>query len=1553
MAIFVKYKGVDLRFEERPSAADIQSAYLAATGPQLARRPAQAHGPLSLAQQQIWFHEQSDPGTPTYNVPVALRLEGALDLGRLLGVMSQLVRRHEALRSRVATVDGELAMVVDEAVEPSCPIVDLSALPEARRAAALAERIAALAALPIALSHAPLMNAAIFKEAEGSHVLALVFHHLITDAQSMANFLAELLELYGAQQAGREPALPALELSFRDVVLWQEERLAQGRLEPHRKALLERFAGELPTLDLFADFPRSSEASFQGGFVEHRLDAALVAGVRGVASEHRCTPYMVALAAVAVVLGRYTSQTDLIIGTPFAGRTQAALLPLMGLFVQMRPIRIDLAEAPTLASLLAQVRDRVLEAAAHQDYPLLPLLSDLAVERQAGRSPLFQTILSYGSTAGQGLQLPGFTVTQLDLLPTSAKFEISFFYTDAGEHAKLEADFRTDLFSAATIETMLGHVARVLEHMSSAPQTPIELVPLLSPAERRGMIRDVNQAEAAPPPVAAVHQLVERWAAEKPAHQAVIHGEASLSYGELNRQANQLARWLRAQGMERNRIAVLLFDQGISVVVAMLATLKAGGAYLPLDPGEPPERLRAIVADSGAAIALCQPSYAALAAGAGLRALVVDGRGSAELDALSPENLEHATASDDWMNVLYTSGSTGTPKGVLLPHRGVLRLVHRPNFVELRDDDRALQLCPLNFDGATFEIWSMLSSGGSLVVAEKSVVLSPADLGSLVMSHQVTTLILTTPLLNRLIEDAPEALRGLRHIVFGGEIISKPHMSKALGYCQPGALVHTYGPTENSFTSCHHRIREVRADAWTIPIGTPVSGTEIYVLDDKLAPVPAGVVGEIYLSGQGLAHGYLNDPDKTARSFIANPFERDASTARMYRTGDRGRRRHDGLLEFVGRTDDQVKIRSQRVELGEVEAALRKHPLVAECFATTVLDSDGAKQLVAYLVTPGSAAPGACRVVALAPEAVESLREALRQRLPDYMIPTHFVALTALPLNPNGKVNRRMLPRPEHDHVARRIVGAEGEIERAIAAIWREVLGLEEVSSTDNFFEIGGHSLSLVRVQRGIEAALGVKVPIVDFFQHPTIRALAVAVARLLPQAAAPAATPATTPAMSGDRPVARIHPEEEAIAIIGMAIRAPKADGIEAFWENLKQGRNCITHFSEEEASPSTRRLFEGAGSAWVRAGGFLDDVYGFDPGFFGMTELEARRTDPQQRLLLECVADAMENAGLDLIGRGASVSLYVGATPSTYGAADGNTVSGSESLVSEALANSVFMATRISYRLNLKGESVMVDTLCSTSLVAVHMARTALLSRSCDYALAGGVTIATPQKMGYLYEPNFILSPDGECRTFDKDGAGTVPGNGAGIVMMRRLSDALRDGDPIHAVIRGSAVNNDGNDKIGYYAPGVQGQAAAISTAQRVARVSPDSISYIEAHGTATKLGDPIEIAALTEVFRASTSRTGFCGIGSVKTNIGHLGNGAGVAGLIKATLALKHRFIPASLHYREPNPNIDFARSPFYVAAEGQPWRVAGSAPRRAGVSSYGIGGTNAHVIVEELS
>jgi acyl transferase domain-containing protein/acyl carrier protein len=525
-------------------------------------------------------------------------------------------------------------------------------------------------------------------------------------------------------------------------------------------------------------------------------------------------------------------------------------------------------------------------------------------------------------------------------------------------------------------------------------------------------------------------------------------------------------------------------------------------------------------------------------------------------------------------------------------------------------------------------------------------------------------------------------------------------------------------------------------------------------------------------------------------------------------------------------------------------------------------------------------------------------------------------------------------------------VAAVALVESTIEKIWLTVLGIESVKITDNFFDIGGHSLSLVKVQQAIEKATGILLSIADFFKYTTIEALAIAVsAQMLPSENQQQSQPT---AVSEERQT-RLA-DDEMIAIIGMGIRAPLADNVDEYWQNLKAGRDCITRFSEEEVNAKTRAQFVDHGEAWVKAGGLLNDVYGFDNHFFGMSEFEAKQMDPQQRILLECVADALDDGGLGALARKERISLFVGATPSHYGANADASVSGAESLVAEVSSNIAFIATRISHRLNLKGESIMVNTLCSTSLVATHMAVTSLLTGSSDYAIAGGVTIEAPQKVGYLYEPNFIMSPNGQCRTFDKDANGTVPGNGAGVVLMRRLSDALADGDPIHAIVRASAVNNDGHDKVGYYAPSVQGQAEVIKRAHQIAGISADSISYVEAHGTATKMGDPIEVSALTEAFSQSTSAKGFCGIGSVKSNIGHLGDAAGIAGLIKTVLCLKNAYLPASLHYETPNPNIDLANSPFYVIAEGQPW-AQGQGPRRAGVSSYGIGGTNAHVILEE--
>ncbi|HKV13369.1 MAG TPA: beta-ketoacyl synthase N-terminal-like domain-containing protein, partial [Thermoanaerobaculia bacterium] len=640
---------------------------------------------------------------------------------------------------------------------------------------------------------------------------------------------------------------------------------------------------------------------------------------------------------------------------------------------------------------------------------------------------------------------------------------------------------------------------------------------------------------------------------------------------------------------------------------------------------------------------------------------------------------------------------------------------------------------------------------------------------------------------------------------------------------------------------------------------------------------------------------------------------------RLYRTGDLARWLPSGELEHLGRLDHQVKIRGFRIELGEIETALLAHPQVEQA-VVVAREIAGSKSLVAYVV----------------PEAA-GLREHLRQLLPEHMVPAFFVALPALPLTPNGKVDRKALPAPVIS--TQPAQGPLNGIEETVAAIWCEVLGVPRVGSEDNFFDLGGHSLLLPRVQTLLRDRLGREVSLVDLLTHSTVRALA----RYLEPELAVEEPAAVAPRQRGSG----------ALAIVGLAGRFPGASDVEELWANLSAGVSSIARFGDEELAaagvpPELRR-----DPRYVPAAGALNGVELFDAGFFGYSPREAELLDPQQRLFLECAWEALEDAGYDSKRTTGPVGVFGSLGFNRYlhqilTAVDPAEVGG----LQLALGNDKdFLATRVSYKLDLTGPSLTVQTACSSSLVAVHVASQSLLQGECDMALAGGVSIVLPQRAGYLYEEGGIASPDGRCRAFDAEARGTVFGSGGGLVVLKRLEDALADGDTIRAVLLGSAVNNDGGSgKAGYTAPSVAGQAAAISAALAAAGVDPATVSYVEAHGTGTPLGDPIEVQALAQAFRQGGPREGSCALGSVKSNLGHLDTAAGVTGLIKTVLALEHRVLPPSLGFTQPNPQIDFAAGPFHVQAEVASWE-RGSSSRRAGVSSFGIGGTNAHAVLEE--
>jgi acyl transferase domain-containing protein/acyl carrier protein len=873
-------------------------------------------------------------------------------------------------------------------------------------------------------------------------------------------------------------------------------------------------------------------------------------------------------------------------------------------------------------------------------------------------------------------------------------------------------------------------------------------------------------------------------------------------------------------------------------------------------------------------------------------------------------------------------------------HLGICnRLFWMQDTYPLGAADRVLQKTPYSFDVSVWEFFWPLQVGATLVVARPQGHLDSRYLAQRIQQDQITTIHFVPSMLQIFLgEKSIKQCAGLKRIICSGEALPV-ELANQCRQILPAELHNLYGPTEAavdvSSWACPKQIDRPR-----VPIGRPISNTALYILDSQMAPLPVGVPGELHIGGICLARGYHNRPDLTASRFVSDPFGTDPA-ARLYKTGDLARYLPDGDIEYLGRLDHQVKIRGFRIELEEIEHVLGGEPGITDCVVHVCDSAGGEAELVAYYVTPADR-----RV-----EAVDSsrLRDRMRRRLPEFMVPTHFVELQAIPLSPNGKVDRQALPVLS---VAGAIGDADhplGEVEEHVAQAWRTVLGLEEVGRHDNFFDLGGHSLRLTRVHRLLEERFGDAVPgLIEMFQLPTVRDQALAIS--------PQSSGAQTRQSAGESADPRDSMPTATtrdIAVIGMACRFPGAPDPAAFWRNLRDGVESITFFTDEELLEAGIDAGLLSDPRYVKANSIVPDADRFDAEFFSFSPRDAEILDPQHRLLLECSWESLESAGYDPLTYAGHVGVFAGCGANSYilnNLYPNKDLLGTVDNFQLLLANDKdYLSTRISYKLNLTGPSLSVQTACSTSLVAVSLACRSLIEGHCDMALAGGATLSFPQQRGYLHKEGMIFSSDGHCRAFDADADGMVGGNGAGAVLLKPLDAALADGDNIVAVIKGSALNNDGANKIGYTAPSEAGQARVIEQALATYGIEPESIGYVETHGTGTALGDPIEIAALARVHAGRGPAS--CAIGSVKTNMGHLDAAAGIAGFMKAALCLQHGQIPPSLHYHRPNPRIDFASTPFHVATELQDWPRPDTHPRRAGVSSFGIGGTNAHVILEE--
>ncbi len=1036
----------------------------------------------------------------------------------------------------------------------------------------------------------------------------------------------------------------------------------------------------------------------------------------------------------------------------------------------------------------------------------------------------------------------------------------------------------------------------------------------------------MHEKELMPPRILPVLSLFGTQAARTPGAVAVVSGGASLSYAEVAAQSDALAGRLRSRGVTPGGLVAVCLERSLPLPAALLAVLKAGAGYLPLDPAYPQSRRDWMCADAGVRLALTQTSLAGQTP-AGVETLCVDAPD--ENGVLAPEG-GLSDDEDGPFYVIYTSGSTGTPKGVAMGRRAIANLVGWQAEASPRPDVRTAQFAALSFDVSAQEIFSTLCFGGTLALVPEALRADPAGLTGFLDAQKIERLFLPFVALQLLAEAAharPDTLRGLREVITAGEQLKITPAIRALFARLPGcALRNHYGPSETHVATAYTLAGPPESWPALPPIGRPVPG---------MTALERG--GELFLGGVQLADGYWNSPERTAKRFTSLPGT--APGTRWYKTGDLARLDPDGEWEYLGRADGQVKIRGFRVEPAEAEAALLAFGGITQAAVRAFEFAPGDTRLCAYFVSA-------------APISADALREFLGARLPEALTPSRFERLDSLPLTPSGKVDFAALPPPSAERPALGAAYAEPSPgpERRIADLWQSVLGLAPVGADDNFFDLGGRSLQMAQVHARLPQALDGHAPdITLLFQYPTVRALA----RALAEDAAPRPQPLFAP----ERGAAGDH---DAVAIVGLAGRFPGAADAAEFWENVKNGVDSITHFSDADLRSAGISAETLADPDYVKARGFLPEADLFDAAFFGIPPKEADVLDPQHRLFLECAHAALEDAGCVPDTFGGMIGVWAGSSLNTYLLA--NLCGTREKIDALTQAYQVgeyptlagndkdFLATRVSYKLNLTGPSLSVGTGCSTSLVAVAQACQSLQMRGCDLALAGGVSAAFPQTRGYRYLEGGMVSPDGKCRAFSADAQGTVFGGGVGVVALKRLADALADGDQIYAVVRGYGLSNDGSGKASYSAPSAAGQAEAISRAHRMAGISAGTISYVEAHGTATPLGDPIEVAGLTQAFRRTTDKVGFCTLGSVKPNVGHLEAASGVTGLIKTALALKHKLLPPLLHFDAPNPRINFANSPFQVSAALRDW-PEGETPRRAGVSSFGVGGTNAHVVLEE--
>lgn len=1469
--------------------------------------------PLSSAQNRMFALNLLDKESLAYNLPSATLIKGPLSKERLESALTKVTERHESLRTSFEVRDSEAVQIVHKTV----PLP----LSYSERAVSSDEDIDLLIkefVKPFNLQEAPLFRAELVQTGVESFILLFDLHHIIADGTSVEIITRDFNSLYFGE-------LEATEIQYRDFAIWQNSYLKSAEIERQREYWLSIFSDELPLLELPTDFERPAVKDFAGGRVYFNFDKDLTGRVMDFVQESGATAFMTLLSVWYLLLARYSGQDDIIIGSPTSGRNRYEIKETVGMFVNMLAMRNRPEAGKSFGEFLLEVKESALKAFENQSYQFDELVEQLNLKRELNRNALFDVCFDYQNMDFYELELEDVRFTPYQFETGTASYDLVMTCWENKNEGLLEGflEYSTALFSRESVERMVGHFKQIVELVTTDKGLKIGEVDLLLPQERSTIIEQFNSTTLDVDFTLTIQEMFEQNAERFPAKTAlVVASGQEFSYGELNERANRLAAYLRELGVTKESMVGVMPRRDENLFVAILGVLKAGAAYVPIDPAFPEERVSYMLEQCRVSTLICPAEYRDRVDFSGV---VIDING-VDLDSKSGANPVESGAASDLACVIFTSGSTGRPKGVMINQGSLVNFVHdiKNRGIFASTEDRVISVTTLSFDIFGFESITPLCTGNSIYLANEEEQLDPALAAEKIVEHRVTHILSTVSRIKAFVENPAfeGALKQLSCILSGGENYPLP-LLQDLQSRSKAKIYNMYGPTETTIWSTTKDLTE----ADSINIGRPVANTAVYIINPSGRLQPIGVYGELCIAGEGLARGYINNPDETAKRFITSP---ELEGARLYRTGDRARLLANGEIELMGRLDSQIKIRGYRIELDEIEKVVLGYENVREAVVLPFEDRRGNKQLALYYCLKERG------------EKERLLKEWLNTKLPHYMVPSYFNCLESMPVLPNGKINRKGFTLPGDGELNRKseTLLPASQLQEKIAEAWKEVLTVDSIGRADNFFDVGGNSLAMILVSNKLSSSLGRTIPLVQLFKYPTIEALARSLGdeKIESESAGQVELPEAVNE-GGD------------IAVIGMSCKFPGAANIADFWQNLVGGVESIRTFSDEELEQSGVTAEMLANPRYIKAKGFLDGAEHFDNDFFDYPYQESNMMDPQSRMLHQCVWEVLEDGGYDPTLYDGRIGLFAGsgsniAWMSRFLGGSYDQVSAYEAMT---LNEKDFLTTRISYKLNLKGPSFNIQTACSTSLVAVHQACESLRRGESTMAIAGGISISFPRKEGYLWHEGMIFSKDGHCRPFDSEASGTISGNGCGLVLLKPLEAALRDGDHLYGVVKGSAINNDGLEKVGYTAPSVSGQAYVIEKALRDAGLPAEEIDYLEAHGTGTTLGDPIEVEALKAAWK--TEKRGYCALGSVKANIGHLDSAAGIAGFIKSVLSLYHKTAPPQINFSSANSRINLEKSPFYINKEAKSYDRDGERPLRAGVSSFGIGGTNVHVLLEQ--